>query len=151
MIMVSGCLLGLNCKYDGGNNLSQRLLAELATEGIVPVCPEQLGGLTTPRGPAEIQGGDGLAVLEGNARVLNKEGQDITEAFRRGAEETLKLAQLLEIERAVLKARSPSCGCGIIYDGSFSGKKRTGDGVTVALLKKNGIVVMTEEDFSDGI
>lgn len=149
MILVSGCLLGINCRYDGGNNRSNALLEQLSAEGIVPVCPEQLGGLTTPRAPAEIQGGEGIDVLVGHARVVTKEGKDVTAAFLKGAEETLRLALQMDIDRAVLKARSPSCGCGLIYDGSFSGLKKVGDGVTAALLKKNGIVVLTEEDISN--
>jgi len=147
MILVSACLLGVNCKYNGGNNLASELIRLLEAEGMVPVCPEQLGGLGTPRVPAEIQGGEGNDVLEGHARVLSKEKEDVTEAFVKGAEETLKLAKLFDVKKAVLKARSPSCGCGIIYDGSFSAKTINGDGVTTALLKKNGIEVLTEESF----
>lgn len=149
MILVSGCLLGVNCKYNGENNLSDELLSLLKSKGVVPVCPEQLGGLTTPRTPAEILDGDGASVLDGNGRVLNKHGVDVTSEFLIGAKESLKLAKLFDINIAVLKARSPSCGCGSIYDGSFSGKVKSGDGVTAALLKKNGIAVFTEENFHD--
>lgn len=147
MILVSGCLLGVNCKYNGGNNISTELIRLLGAEGLLQVCPEQLGGLTTPRAPAEIQGGEGIDVIEGTARVLNRAEEDVTEAFLKGAKETLKLAKLFDIKRAVLKARSPSCGCGIIYDGSFTANTKAGDGVTTALLKQNGIEVLTEESF----
>lgn len=147
MILVSACLLGVNCKYNGGNNLSTELIMLLEAEGLLPVCPEQLGGMTTPRVPAEIQGGEGIDVIEGTAKVFNRAEEDVTEAFIKGAEETLKLAKLFDIKRAVLKARSPSCGSEIIYDGSFMAKTKVGDGVTTALLKQNGIEVLTEESF----
>ncbi len=108
----------------------------LKTETLIPVCPEQLGGLPTPREPAEIREG----------RVITKSGKDVTENFKRGAEEVLKIAKMFGIKEAVLKQGSPSCGCGRIYDGTFSGKIVEGDGVTVALLKRHGIKVITEED-----
>lgn len=147
MILVSACLLGVNCKYNGGNNLSKEILGLLDIKGIVPICPEQLGGLTTPRIPAEMQAEDGLSIINGVGRVVNKEGEDVTEEFLKGAGETLRIAELLDIKLALLKARSPSCGCGLIYDGSFSGVLKSGDGVTAALLKKSGIAVYTEENF----
>lgn len=147
MILVSGCLLGINCKYNGGNNLSERVKVHFKGQSIIPFCPEQLGGLTTPRAPAEIQGGDGLGVLKGKARIIAKDGSDVTDEFIKGAHETLRMAQLLGVSQAVLKARSPSCGVDKIYDGSFSGKVIPGDGVTAALLKEHGIKVYTEENF----
>lgn len=146
MIIVSGCLLGINCKYNGGNNLSQKVLEGYQSQGILPLCPEQLGGLTTPRVPAEIVGGSGQQVLEGKAKVMTAEGVDVTEAFIRGAEETLAVAKTFQVKKAILKACSPSCGAGCIYDGTFSGKKIPGDGVTTALLKAHGIEVVTEAD-----
>lgn len=135
-ILVSACLLGTPCRYDGTGKPDKRILALAKTHTLVPVCPEQLGGLPTPRQPAERLG----------ARVVTREGADVTEAFTRGAEETLRLARLLNCHIAILKAHSPSCGCGRIYDGSFSGALIDGDGMTAALLKKNGMTVYTEQD-----
>lgn len=146
MILVSACLLGVNCKYDGKNNFTQSVLDVLKEKGIIPVCPEQLGGLTTPRVAAEIVDGDGLDVLENRAKVLRKDGVDVTRAFIKGAEETLYIARSMNCRQAILKAKSPSCGLGKIYDGSFSNTLRNGDGVTTALLKKNGIQVYVEGD-----
>jgi len=106
----------------------------------IPVCPELLGGLSTPRIPSEMDL-DGASVLLGKGKVLTEDGTDITQSFLKGAFETLKLCRLYGVERAVLKANSPSCGCGSIYDGTFSGNTKPGDGVTTALLKINGIPV----------
>ena len=120
MILVSACLLGCACRYDGQSK-PHPLAQELAKRGLaVPVCPEQLGGLPTPR--------------------------DVTAEYRRGAEETLRLARLYGCTAAVLKERSPSCGCGRIYDGTFTGTLTDGDGVTAALLKENGIKVYGESE-----
>ncbi|NLM46738.1 MAG: DUF523 domain-containing protein [Firmicutes bacterium] len=143
-ILVSACLLGQRTKYDGGHNCLQQLDDLLAAAEVIPCCPEQLGGLPTPRRAAEIRGGDGHAVFSGTAVVLTADGEDVTRAFCRGAQETLRLAGLLSVQGALLKARSPSCGCGCIYDGSFTGKTRTGDGVTAALLREHGLPVFTE-------
>ena len=115
-------------------------------ECLIPVCPEQLGGLGTPREPSEIKGGDGSDVLNGGARVFSKSGRDATENFLRGAGEVLKIARTLGVKEAILKARSTACGCGKIHDGTFSGGLIEGDGVTTALLKRNGIRVLTEEN-----
>ena len=146
-ILVSACLLGTNCKYNGGNNYTPKLLDLKRENCIIPVCPEELGGLPTPREPCEIQNGGGKEVLAGKARVMNKIGEDVTANFIKGAKETLALAKQNSCSLAVLKARSPSCGCGIIYDGTFSGKFKEGNGVTAQLLLDNEIVVMTEKDF----
>ncbi len=113
---------------------------------LIPVCPEQLGGCATPRLPAEILDGEGQDVLEGMAKVIRKDGVDISGEFKKGAEEVLKIAQLLNVDLAILKARSPSCGAGNIYDGTFSGKLKKGNGVTAEILKSNGIKVITEEE-----
>jgi len=124
-ILISACLLGVRCRYDGASKPHPDV-AELAKQHVlVPVCPEQLGGLPTPRVPAERQG----------KSVVTRCGTDVTEPYRRGAEETLALCELLGCEAAVLKERSPSCGCGQIYDGTFSGTLCAGDGVTAELLK----------------
>jgi uncharacterized protein YbbK (DUF523 family) len=145
MILVSACLLGLNTKYDGGHSFSEKVCSLSALVPLVPVCPEQLGGLATPRQRAEIQGGDGCDVLSGRAHVLTETGTDNTEAFLRGAGETVKLAFVLRAQAALLKERSPSCGNCRIFDGSFSGTTRDGAGVTAARLQQNGIPVFNEE------
>lgn len=145
MYLVSACLCGVNCKYSGGNNLDEKVL-QLYNRGLaIAICPEVLAGLGTPRVPHEIVGGTGEDVLEGNAKVMSKDGIDNTLAFIHGAEKTLDIAKKLNIRKAVLKAKSPSCGCGEIYDGSFTGKKIKGNGVVSELLIKNGIQVTTEK------
>ena len=138
-ILVSGCLIGINCRYDCGSNLDPLLLRLMEKHNLIPVCPEQLGGLTTPREPAEI--------IED--RVMNKSGVDVTKAFELGAEETLKIAALYNCKYAILKERSPSCGHGQIYDGSFSGNIIDGDGITSKLLMENGIKIYGESHLSD--
>lgn len=135
-LLVSACLLGCACRYDGGGKPCGAVLALQGAHELIPVCPEQLGGLPTPRPPAERQGD----------RVVNRLGQDVTEEYLRGAQEALRLCRALKCDAAILKARSPSCGCGQIYDGSFSSALIPGDGVTAALLKENGIPVWMEED-----
>ena len=136
MIIVSACLLGENCKYSGGNNYNEDVIRYLEGKTYLPICPEIAGGLLTPRPPAEIQSG----------RVVDKEGTDVTAAFLKGAEITLSLAQKHAASLCILKANSPSCGCGRIYDGAFSGKGIPGNGKTASLLLKNGFQVITEED-----
>lgn len=141
MIFVSGCLVGINCKYDGGNNFDERIF-NLVKEGkAIPICPEQLGGLKTPRNPAEIQEKDGLR------KVVTCEDEDVTNEYIRGAEEVLKLAKELDIKEAILQPRSPSCGKGLIYDGTFSKKKIDGNGMTADLLIKNGIDVYMPDEY----
>lgn len=147
MILVSACLAGICCKYNGGDN-GIPFIKELVRQGkAIPLCPEQLGGLPTPRLPAEIKGGSAYDVLQGKALVVRKDGADVTENFIRGAREVLKFCQEMGIKRAILKARSPSCGKGLIYDGTFTGKLVEGNGVTAQLLIDSGIEVMTEEEF----
>lgn len=144
-VLVSACLAGVRCRYDG-EACADPEVVRLVREGrALPVCPEQLGGLSTPRSAAEVRGGDGQDVLAGRARVVTREGQDVTDAFLRGARETLRLARLAGSQRAILKARSPSCGLGQIRDGSFQGGLRQGDGVAAALLKREGIEVRTTD------
>ncbi len=135
-ILVSACLLGVSCKYDGGHNRREQVIALKDRFHLIPACPEQLGGLPTPRIPSEIRDG----------RVFAKDGTDVTENFTKGAQEALRLAKLFDCSCAVLKARSPSCGSGMIYDGTFSGTKTAGDGVTAALLKKQGIRIYSEDE-----
>ncbi len=134
-ILVSACLLGVNCRYDGGSGRRENVVSLMERYNLIPVCPEQLGGLKTPREPAERQE---------CGSVTDKNGRDVTEHFKRGAEETLKIAELYGCKRAILKERSPSCGHGIIYDGTFSGTKIPGSGITATLLEENGITVTGE-------
>lgn len=135
-ILVSACLLGCPCRYDGKSKPHESILALLKEHTLIPVCPEQMGGLATPRPPAERKDGG----------VFTENGGDVTEQYRRGAEEALHLAKLYGCTCAVLKERSPSCGSGQVYDGSFSRTLVPGDGVTAALLKANGITVLGESE-----
>jgi len=146
-LLVSACLVGIPCRYDSGSCPNDQLQALAAQGDVLPLCPEVLGGLPTPRPLAEIQGGDGGDVLEGQAQVVNIEGRDVTAEFLAGAQKALRIIQRWDIKEAVLKARSPSCGVSQIYDGSFSGRLVEGDGVTAALLKREGIIVKSEEEW----
>ena len=147
IILISACLLGVNCKYNGENNSNDEIVEYFKNKNIIPVCPEQMGGLSTPRLPAEIKGGGGRDVLEGSAKVVNNNGEDVTEQFVNGAYETLKLAETLGATKAILKARSPSCGVGEIYNGNFNDTLIEGNGVTAALLRSKGIEVYDDGDF----
>jgi len=135
-ILVSACLLGLNCKYSGGNNISERIVELKNRYNLIPVCPEQLGGLATPRNPAEISKG----------LIFDSQGKDVTEYFKKGARETLALAKLFNCPIAILKSKSPSCGIDRVYDGTFEGRLVPGMGMTAQLLKESGITVMCDED-----
>ena len=139
-ILISACLLGVRCRYDGGSKPQPDAMRLAERYRLIPVCPEQLGGLTTPRLPSERTG----------AQVVMRDGTDVTAAYRRGAEEALRLAELFDCRAAILKERSPSCGSGEIYDGSFSGALTAGDGVTAEVLKRYGIAVYGESQ-SDGL
>lgn len=143
MVAVSWCLCGGKCRYDGTAKPDEKGIA-LAEKGAVCICPEVLGGLPIPREPAEIVGGDGSDVLDGRAKVLSVSGRDVTAEYIAGAEKALRICMEKGVTRAILKANSPSCGCGRIYDGSFTGSRKTGDGVTAALFKRHGIAVETE-------
>lgn len=146
MKVISACLIGCECRYDQKSchtDKGEQLLR--AGEGI-PVCPEQLGGLPTPRPPAEIIGGDGFDVLDGRARIIDNQGNDVTASFLAGARQALKVAQAAGVTSAILKENSPSCGSSFIYDGTFSGKKVPGTGLTAALFQRNGITVLSEKD-----
>ena len=144
---ISACLLGQKVRYDGKDCLIQDILNHLLAHQYVTLCPEMAGGLPTPRPPAEIQHASGINVLEQKALILDATGKDVSEAFIDGAYRALKVAQDFQATHAILKAKSPSCGSGLIYDGSFSGQKIQGDGVTAALFKQHGIVVLTEDEF----
>ena len=138
-ILVSACLLGKNCKYNGGNNLNQGVLEFIEGLEVIGVCPEQLGGLSTPRLPAEIVYGV----------VTNKEGVSVDAEFRKGAQAALAAALEKKVDLAILQSRSPSCGVKEIYDGSFSGKKIKGQGVFAKLLSARGIKVLDAEDVAE--
>lgn len=140
-VVISACLLGVRCRYDGGDSRNETAIKQGEKYALIPVCPEESGGLPTPRPPAEIIGGDGGDVLDGRAKVMTADGTDVTEAYLKGAYHALGVAQSNKATHVVLKARSPSCGCGDIYDGTFSGTLTPGDGVTTALLKRHGITV----------
>lgn len=144
MILVSSCLCGEKCKYNGEDNLNLDVMAYLSQKEVIQVCPEVLGGLSTPRIPAEIVGGSARDVLEGNAKVLTKEGHDVTMAFIKGANKVLLLAKQFSVKQAILKAKSPSCGKGKVYDGCFNHNLIAGNGITAEVLLKEGIEVITE-------
>ena len=135
-IMVSACLLGENCKYNGSNNLSERVLNFVRGHEVIMVCPEVLGGLPIPRIPAEIV----------NGVVINKEGKNVDAEFRKGAQIALEMARENQVELVILQSRSPSCGSKQIYDGSFQGKRIEGQGVFAKLVMENGFHVLEEED-----
>ena len=138
-VLISACLLGVSCRYDGlSKPLDAKIIENLRSRyHLIPICPEIFGGLPTPRIPAEIQA---------NRRVLRKDGKDITDEYKKGAKEALRLAKLFDCKLAILKERSPSCGSGVIYDGSFTGNKTNGDGITAELLKKEGIRIIGESE-----
>ncbi len=139
VLLMSACLMGVHCRYDGGCKVLSELPQLMERYHIVPVCGEVLGGMTTPRIPSERVGG----------KVLNCAGEDVTAAFYRGAEEILHLAALYGAKKALLKERSPSCGSGRIYDGSFNGKLTDGWGVTAELLRDNGILIFGESQIKE--
>ena len=144
-VLVSRCLLGHRVRYDGGASGPYDPLAQWQDEGrVIALCPEVAGGLPTPRAAAEIPGGQGFDVLNGRAPVMTTEGEDVTEAFVSGANQALALVKQHNIRIAVLKANSPSCGNRLTYDGTFSGTKIEGQGVTTALLSAAGIQVFNE-------
>lgn len=135
-ILVSACLLGIDCKYNGKNNENNKIIDLLNDYEVVPFCPEILGGMTTPRIPSEIL----------DDKVINKNGDEVTDYFVKGANESLKMAKLFNIKKAVMKQKSPSCGFGKIYDGTFSGNVIEGNGTTTDLFLDNNIEVLTEDD-----
>lgn len=141
MYLVSSCLAGVNCRYDGRNN-ENKIIVELIKQGqAISICPEQLGGLSIPRQSCEV-----IIDEMQNKKILSKGEQDFTKEFIEGAKKTLEIAKVIGIKKAILKSKSPSCGCGFIYDGTFLGKLIKGNGLTAELLIKNGIEVYTEND-----
>lgn len=141
MLLISSCLVGEKCRYDGTGQTIQRLKEIYDAGEALKVCPEVLGGMTTPRNPCEIR------EIDGRRCVVDKEGNDFTLEFEKGAQEVLRICKENNLQHAVLKARSPSCGCGQIYDGSFQKKLVEGNGLTVELLLANNVKVYTEENY----
>lgn len=137
-IIVSACLLGANTRYDGKSSSTEEVISLLKQHNLIPVCPEQLGGMQTPRYPSEIQAGESV--------IKNSQGEDVTSCFVKGAEEALLLALLCNCKLAILKSKSPSCGKGLVYDGSFSRRLIKGNGIFAQMLIDNGIEVYTEKD-----
>lgn len=137
-ILVSACLLGLNTRYDGKSTLNNDILLLKEKCNLIPICPEQMGGLSTPRVPSEIVGD----------RLISKEGIDVTSEYDKGRNIALEIAKINDCKYAILKQKSPSCGCGQIYDGSFSGKLIEGNGYTTRLLLDNGIKVFADTDIN---
>ena len=146
MKIVNACLAGVSCTYKGTNNLCPKVVDMVKQGQAIPVCPEQLGGLTTPRDRAVIKGGDGNDVLDGKAKVVTYKGNDVTSQYLKGGQESLKIAKFFGVNEAILKANSPSCGCGKVFTEDFKDKKE-GDGTTTALFKKNKIKVTTDLDY----
>lgn len=148
-VLVSRCLLGQRVRYDGGVQPAEDVLARWEAEGrVVPVCPEVEGGLPTPRPRAEIPGGQGADVLDGSARVLTREDDDVTAPYLEGARICLDLVARYGIRIAVMKARSPSCGNHETYDGTFTATRVTGEGVAAAALRRAGVRVFNEDELA---
>ncbi len=135
-ILVSACLAGVNCKYDGTNNINEKITEFIKNNDVILVCPEQMGGLKTPRCPSE---------LNGNF-VITKQGKDITKQYYKGANEVLAIAKRYNIKKAILKSKSPSCGKNQIYDGTFRHKLKKGNGITAKILMENGIDVISSDE-----
>lgn len=140
MLLVSACLAGIDCTWDGKNRLDLKIKEMVDKNLAIAVCPELLGGRGTPRTKTEIKGGSGEDVLDGRVKVFDENGKDVTDEFLKGAYTVLDIAKKHNIKKAILKSKSPSCGVGHIYDGSFKGNLVKGDGVTAALLKREGIL-----------
>ncbi|RBW67871.1 DUF523 domain-containing protein [Bacillus taeanensis] len=151
MILVSSCLAGLKVRYNGTDCLHNKIKKLVEENKAMTVCPELLGGFSTPREPAEIVGGSGEDVLNEKAKVITVSGEDVTGQYIKGAYETLKIAQEVGALLVVLKENSPSCGSAMIYNGTFKGEKIAGSGVTAALLQQNGIKVVSEENIFEMI
>lgn len=149
MILVSSCLAGLAVRYNGTHSLNNKISKLVEENKAITICPELLGGFSTPREPAEIRGGNGEDVLDGKARVVDRSGKDVTELYIKGAYATLEQAKEINATIVLLKENSPSCGSSKIYNGEFIGEKMEGMGVTSALLKRNGLKVISEEQFAE--
>lgn len=145
MYLISACLCGVNCKYNGANNYNEKCNELFISGKAVLICPEQLGGLTTPRISSELQA-NAKDVIEGNGKVITNEGLDVTREFIKGAKEVVEIAKKLHISAAILKEGSPSCGVNFVYDGSFNGNKVKGKGITTEMLNEIGIKTLSEKD-----
>lgn len=141
MILISACLIGINCKYNGENNFNKKALELVKSGQAIPVCPEQMGGLPTPRNPAEMR------MINNKKCVVNSKNEDVTKEFLKGADEVLKLVKELNIKKAVLQSRSPSCGVDKIYSGKFDGKLIDGNGILAQMLIDNGIEAVDIEEY----
>ncbi|MCM3161420.1 DUF523 domain-containing protein [Metabacillus litoralis] len=151
MLLVSSCLAGMEVRYNGTHSLVEEIRELVKENKAVAVCPELLGGFTTPREPAEIVGGNGENVLDGYARVIESSGNDVTDLYIKGAYSTLEKAKKMKAKAVILKDYSPSCGSSMIYNGEFKGNKIIGNGVTAALLERNGIKVFSENNLPNDI
>lgn len=149
MILVSSCLGGIECRYNGSHAALEKIRKLIEEKQAVMACPELLGGFSTPREPAEIIGGTGEDVLNGTAKIITSSGEDVTDLYMKGAAQTLAFAKEINASAVILKENSPSCGSNFIYNGSFSGKKIAGNGVTAALLKQAGYRVISENQLDD--
>ena len=143
MILISACLIGMNCKYNKKNNYNEKALKLVKSGQAIPICPEQLGGLPTPRDPAEIK------IVDDKRRVFDSKNKDVTEQFSKGADEVLKLVRELNIKKVILQSRSPSCGVGKIYSGNFDGKLVHGNGILAQMLLDDGIEVFDIEEYEN--
>jgi len=141
--LVSACLIGINCRYNGGSSRISELESLVDSGRMISICPEVLGGLSTPRKPCEL-----VIQNDGRPKVVSKDGIDCSHEFQVGAQKVLKICEACDVEKVILKANSPSCGCGLIYDGTFSGKLIKGNGLTSQLLIENGIEVYNENNWS---
>ena len=149
-ILVSACLLGINCVFDGSSNINKLILELMEKHLLIPVCPEQLGGLSTPRDPQDIIQGSGEDVLLGKAKVVTINGKDVTENFKKGASEVLEVAKINKVKIAIFKENSPSCGVHFIYNVKHNQKfKTSGKGVTTALLLENGLRIISEKELEE--
>ncbi|MFT0802804.1 DUF523 domain-containing protein [Bacillus swezeyi] len=149
MILVSSCLAGVECRYNGTHSYVEKINRLVEDNKAMIVCPELLGGFQTPREPAEISGGTGEDVLNGDAVIMTTSGENVTDLYLKGAYKTLELAKQIRADTVVLKENSPSCGSSRIYDGSFSNQKIAGNGITAALLKREGFRVVSEHQIDE--
>ncbi|SSS79614.1 purine-nucleoside phosphorylase [Acinetobacter baumannii] len=149
MLLISACLIGEPVRYDGRSCLHTTLKKLFLNKKAHALCPELLGGFTTPRLPAEIVGGTGQDVLDGKAKILDSSGLDVTELYLKGAYRTLDIARQIQATCVVLKENSPSCGSQKIYNGTFQGEKITGVGITTALLQRHGFEVISENEIEE--
>lgn len=145
MILVSACLVGINCKYNGGNNYNDKIYQLVRDGKAIPLCAEQLGGLATPRVPSEIK------YINNKRYVINENGEDVTECFEKGAKEILEFVKKMNIDKAILKSKSPSCGKGKIYNGNFEKVLIDGNGILAQMLIENGVEVINSDEYINSL